>query len=382
MPLFHKQKLIISLILCFFFCPAAWGIDADVGQRTPVCREPKAGCAPLFYLNSRDKVQVKQQSDDGKWFFVWIAINQSEGWVNAADLKLKLPKHLKQHIQRPLKQEALFLLQSPSAALGYADHLETLDSENPLKSWDVRFFPKNFRPMMAHQTTGFLDVFGIEKQEEGLFLMRVRIGEKGYPDYHTLVHIQSEADFYGLTVFENGDILLVADSDGPWGKSQMLVLDADLSPKQLIQKPEEMLQFLPAELNAALQKQRIRWLGVLPQGEVLLGAYHLGRRRDVILRFQLHEHWSYHSAVNWPKDLPFKLFDSKLIVRAAAQGEALYVHSRMPDKKNFLSYYAGNNEPLFTQLVETDLRYLFLNEGALWSLSNSALSLWSPVFTE
>lgn len=400
MPLFPRRFGFSVAALAVCLSLPAWGIEAEIQKRTPLCRDIQERCVPIFHLNRQDKVRVQRQSDDGKWFQIRVLFNQSVGWVKSEDLKLLRPQRLDKKRVRRFSEPPLFGVEGPLPELGFQNHLEQLRADTPTQRWGSRFFPESFEPLIARRHGVDLHVLGLEKQEQALFLMRVQISPGAqYPHYEVILRLKDRAAFQGVAPLEGGGLLVAGEAEGPWGASQLLLLDAQFEPLQIIKKPEGMLRFLPAELNGALLKQRMRWLGVLPEGEVLLGAYHLGRRKEVVLRFQLRgAQWQYHSAVNWPQDLEMKLFDAHLRLKMAVNGESLYLLTRSLGKdaadrdavdkdepgqeKSFLSYYAGNNDALFTQAVEEEILRIFWFEEQLWSLSPGALNRWEPVFTE
>jgi hypothetical protein len=379
MPLFRKA-LLLALGLLGLAKPAA-ALEASVSQRTPFCQQARQGCAALFYLNPGDRVQVLQQSADGKWLYVRYRQGHT-GWIEAAAATLRKPESLRSGALQPLTPGALALLPAgKELQILFADALQGPGAaRQPLVGMQgLLSHPRALRPALCKAAAPDLCIYGVQSEEGQAFVMQLQ--PTSPPRYRTLLRLADPAGWLGLAVKPEG-LLLLGQGEGPWGESLLLGLGPDQLPFMLLKQAQEILVWVPQEVRTGLNLESVRLAHLNPDGVLLASAFHLGLRRHVLLRlrYDARQFWVYEGLMHWPDQSAVSPREAGVSVQGIGFESDFYVLISAGGK-TWLAYYSGSQTPLAVQALAQPPLDAQLADGRLWLLWPEGLRAYQPHFS-
>jgi len=366
---------------------AASALEARITERTPLCAQAHKNCLGRFFLNPADRVKVLRQSTDGDWYYVEFPLNQQTGWIWAKSAELRKPERLKSEFLYPLSQAGLNLLAGTesSPAVVYPNRLSNVHGET------LQHLP-GLQPLLrqaAHRQVlqslqspeQGLRIYGLSTTEQQLFLLEANPTHPEYPTYRTLLRLEQPQAFKGIAQTTQG-LLILAEGQGPWGQSLVTGLGPDGLPYLLMHNAQEILSWVPEEIRSGLNLESLRLLSLNPDGILLASAFHLGLRKNVLLRLRAdaQKFWVYDGLLYWPEQIGRSPQAEGLSVRGLGSEADFYVLIQT-EQKYFLAYYSGSHQPVAVQALATPVFDALISQDSLWTLQTDGMRRWSPLFS-
>lgn len=379
-----------SFSILFALILPAQAYDAKVKTRTALCREAKENCQPIFYLSPADQISIEGQSTDSKWLKIRHLASKQSGWAKTADIQMFSPSQLSASTALSLETPALALAASsqspPALSLIDKQRFYQLESQQTLlKLKGLSELQGSFlRSLWTPEQE--LRIYGLSESEQQSFIQELRSANKAFPEYKTLLRLQSAKQPWAVARAAEDPLLLVLGAgQGPWGKSLLVGLDQNYLPVMLIREAAEILAFIPAEARLGLRPETLRLQDLDAQGGLIATVYHTEARREVIMRVvpRLNQPWEFTGFLYWPKEIPFRAESLGLKLRLWHQGDQnILLAETESTAPGYLAYYVGANEALTVKKLEKPLLDGIFYNNEFWSLQSDAVLHWQAVKEE
>jgi hypothetical protein len=400
MPLSVKD-LSLTLLLAaglIGFPPAAGALEAVLNSRQPLCSKPQSACPALFNLNSQEKVEVLEQSQDQGWLQVRYPRNGQIGWIPANSAQLILPSTMryKSVFQFAPSSFPVFVLSDPAgSAQGpqilagkqlFALNTSTEQLEPPLP---LRFLSSSADLLSPCQARlGEVNcVKKIEMDKQSYLQLQSEKTAQNYPDYTTLLR-QEKGQTLAQVAFApdfSPTFALQATGFGAWGKSVFaLYQESGESLRAVLPNTKDIFAFVPSEMRSKIRSDTLEMVALESNGILHVVAGQFARKERLLMRFQITSEppWKYLGQITWPESLPWSLGKGQPRIQVATQGQDTWLAlAPAQDPEKFeLYFFSVTGTPLFHAAVP-GLRSLWLDSQArLWSLEGDQLVMRQAVF--
>jgi hypothetical protein len=371
MPSFVKTW-VTSLLLWALSAPA-WGTEARLRERAPLCPEPRAACTPLFYLNPGESVEVLRVSPEHEdWLAVRFGPGGREGWLPRNVLALNVPQ--------ALSPEVMARLPEGPGRFGFGEPLQfqiglqawhyTHEGLVPQPAWKVR--SELLGRLIAISPA---QAWGITTADTQAFVQHLRFTLSPRPQLETLLRLaQPTTEAF---VAQTGPLTLVlGKGTGFWGESILVGLDAQGMPWLHVANSDDLPAFFPGALRARYQPRTCVPLALDAQG--VLYAKAVRRSGETVIVMVLpsaRAEWDYLGELTWPVDQPIPTAKDIPVVRAARGGglTGLLVGSGVLQR---LYLFALTGEQIWQGPVAEASDLHLDPQGQLWTLQGQQLLRW------
>lgn len=396
MPLSVKDLSLSLLLAAGLLCwpSAAGALEAVLNSRQPLCAKPQSACPALFNLNSQEKVEVLEQSQDSGWLQVRYPRNGQIGWIpfNSAQLILPSTMRFKAVFQFEPGSFPVFVLSdqagpSQGAQVLAGKQLFALNTTTELleKPLPLRFLSSSADLLSPCQARpGEVNCLKkIEMDKQSYLQLQSEKETKSYPNYTTLLR-QEKGQTLAQVAFAPA-LALQATGFGAWGKSVFALYQGPGEAlRAVLPNTKDIFAFVPNEMRSKIRSDTLEMVALESNGILHVVAGQFARKERLLMRFQISAEppWKYLGQITWPESLPWSLGKGQPRIRVATQGQDTWLAlAPAQDPENFeLYFFSVTGTPLFHASVP-GLRSLWLDSQArLWSLEGDKLVMRQAVF--